>query len=562
MRFLDLPEDVLHQIINEELLCVEDLYHLATVSHLLQNIALPAYLRTYDLHNPTSYTAVYINQTKVSSPDSLLGLAISTNLITIDYLVCYLYGGRSSSSGLEVMQRRLLQLCRVVNRLDKISRFRIYLLGNFGPPSGSVIFDVDLKIWTDSIGCLLNTVINNGCIDLTVHSGYWSQEPYNFHTINPRNPLQAIRYLARRLADSKQSEILLFGPSWQFSRPQEGNYPEPIVMNSSPRSLASSALSSFTIQSRMFLVPPFLGWTVSILSHGTNITSLTFKLSHLKSEIWRIVLDQVALVISTRLRKVHFQLQCNGIHLRDILAFLSKTTSLTHLEIHGFCNVTKPELCNAESFTNHHCSFGAPYLPSLQFLVAPPFIASHLLSRRCPLDISPLPNLEEWETFFDARELCRKHTHVKDYYQKHAGIRERVCIEGSSQNTPKFVAHILGRPYRHAISSFDKDRLTMGTFTGFPAITKAKFETMPTRHQLLDDAFTFLQMMNLRFPELREIEITHFCLHRMSNVIPNGSDTVDEDKRLQTIEDVLSLLKKLFMKLERVVTEKETYQIT
>ncbi|PPQ87243.1 hypothetical protein CVT25_004093 [Psilocybe cyanescens] len=569
MHLCDLPNEILLQIINEKLLCADDLYYVATLSRLLHSIALPMYLRIYELHDPTSYSAVHVSRKPAylvrPSLDGLSGLAISTKLTTIDYLVCNLYGFRASDSAFQVMECKLQQLCRVIQRLERITRFRLCLLGTFAPQDGRRIPDKDLRTWTTSIGGLLNGVIDKGCLELTVHSGCWSEDPYHFHSVNPsKNPLTTVRYLAKSFfVDSRSPELFLRGLNWEFVRPQERGYSKSILMHTSPQSLTPSALHSFAIQSRIFLIPPYLSWTMSVLSLGTNITSLTFRITQLKPGIWKVILTRLGEVMSNRLREVYFQPGCYGLDFRDLLAFLSKTPCLTHLEVHNSCKVTIPDPCIRESLITHHCSLIVPHLPNLQFLIAPLSVASHLLSKYSESSISPLPSLREWVVFFEAGKIFGDYAYVVDCCQRHTEIRERIITGNSPQSVPRLSVHILGRPYSYRTPLFpDEDKFidaeATGTLPQFPHITRAIYDLMPTKQELLEGVNSFLTAVDLRFPELREITISERIMDRMSKDTADGLED-ERYMRSKTVEDVLSLLQRRFRKLERVATEKTVH---
>lgn len=425
MHLFELPIEILLQIITDKLLCANDLYYLATLSRLLHSIALPVYLRIHKIHDPMTYSAIHIGK-KLSHPttplpDAISGLAISTNLIAIDHLVCYFHGFRASETAFQIMESRVQQLCRVINRLKRVSKFRLCLFGTMSPQSGRRVSDNDLKIWTTSISDLLNAVVAKRCLDITVQAGCWSEDPYHFRTVNPsKNPLATVRHLAKSVfSDSLAPETFLRGLDWKFFRPTtERNHSKSMIMCSLPPLLAISSLRSFAIQSRIFLIPPYLSWTISVLSIGANITSLAFRITQLKPCIWKIVLQRIAEVMSNRLREIYFQPGCYGLDFSDLLAFLTQTPNLTHLEVHNSCKVTIPGPCTRESLLHHHCPFTVPALPNLQFLTTPLSIASHLVSMHRGYRRLSLPSLREWEVFVEADKLFGDYSYAETSCQR------------------------------------------------------------------------------------------------------------------------------------------------
>lgn len=175
MRLCDLPIEILIQIINEKFLRLQDHYSLATLSRILNFIAIPAFLPEYNIQDSSEYCLISlfiggkstVNQLAL---DSLSALAISINPRSINFAHCRIVGFvEIDELGTLAIQDSTTCSVSLQARTYLPLLFRSYGAGI--PPI--VLDDRTSKILTNSLGHVLNAVISRGCSDITLYQREW-----------------------------------------------------------------------------------------------------------------------------------------------------------------------------------------------------------------------------------------------------------------------------------------------------------------------------------------------------------------------------------------------------
>ncbi|KAF8151442.1 hypothetical protein B0H34DRAFT_727606 [Crassisporium funariophilum] len=405
----DLPNEILSEIINSDLLGVVELYCLSVLSKRLQEISLPIYLASFGIKDPAS--SINISTDSADPPDGsiasrlgpLSGLAISTSLQSVQSLTCIFPTQCivEDNRSLQRLHQKVYQLCRVIRRLNFVSDVIICLDWKVaGFDDGRLISDAVLQRWSDCMGQLLNSIIEKDCTLLRVQYGSRLKDSYNFHPLNPsRVPFSQLTQFIRQNFQTGGDRTFLKGPGWEFRRATSATkgYSKCIVTKLSPEAARACILHSFAINSPIMLLPPVSHWTFSLLYSSSTITSLSFGKIRLKPKVWGIVLPMIAEAVCDQLKEVSFKGTCWGIHTDHILQFLCSMKQLETLEVHHIFDSGISASNNEVAFGGRGNPLPVPRLLHLRNLHAPYDFVNHLLPSEPPS--STLPNLRTWTAY-------------------------------------------------------------------------------------------------------------------------------------------------------------------
>ncbi|KDR71580.1 hypothetical protein GALMADRAFT_253919 [Galerina marginata CBS 339.88] len=541
-----LPDDILFEIIHKHSLSPTDLYCLATLSHRLQHIALPTYLRIHGHSHPQTQSTIHLESISHSkllplhfpALDVLSGLAIMTNLTSIDHLKCSLpvanYEFQTPS------KHKISQLLRVLHRLDSIVTVDIEFRAIISHKNISRISDEKLQAWTTQVSTLLNRVVEKGCIRLTV-CGTVMRDAYDFRIKDRQyygKPLVLLAQSLRRSSSFNASSTCLQGSNWKYSRPRSTGYSGKIEMQPSSVALNTCQLRFLAIHSDLFLEPPQLNWTVSLLRHCTTITSISFGFISMGSRRWKAMLLCIADALSGRLIAVSF-LDCWGLMFSDLLEFLSRMPRLVRLEVPSTHTFWVPKDWEPEGL--QAVRLVVPKLPRLEELVAPFIIVNSLLqsSRFSPFKSPAMPNLRRWMIHFEPR-IFDSNEYVNACTSKHSTFVESLRSRKRVNVDLEFCVCITGRQTYGALAtdySLLVEAIRNKTVPAFKFVTYVVLENTPGS-ETSDHIFT---MVGLMFPHLRELKVLQPSLTSV------------------TIEEALSDLRGACARLEQVVSNEHAF---
>ncbi|TFK66175.1 hypothetical protein BDN72DRAFT_860069 [Pluteus cervinus] len=341
-NFNDLPVELLLKIARD--LPITSFYHLACVCRRFQSIYLPLYLATYGIHDPANFLNLTIqgdarDRDAQCAPDALSALQVAFYITKVKHLRILF---EQDHDQVRTLMYQIKRLSRLVGRLENIERVTL-VFNKPGQQYNHYGRDIDeaLKKWTEAFGGVLNMIVTRSCQSLTIQHGSAMTHCYHFEHL--RDPTMDF-VPARSVGDSAlpppppalQSSIpatlpdVMRGTSWRFYRATLNRRDDNVfLVDLSPEAKASTALTSFTIQSPMLLRPPCSQWTISLLE-ASPITHLTLSDLYLYSDIWAAMMP---LIIRSVPGLQDLTIQNCNIPYEVLLDALRECTSLKSLNI-------------------------------------------------------------------------------------------------------------------------------------------------------------------------------------------------------------------------------------
>ncbi|KAJ7058965.1 hypothetical protein C8F01DRAFT_1147652 [Mycena amicta] len=279
MNPLDLPTEILLQIVESPSIPVESLLSLVFTCRRLHFIVQPIYLRRSGFDQETRKMNARMT---LDRKDSIWVLQTSLYLPQIDHLVCWLPAGppqgRVFTDPLKVSQvtchlQRLANFFRrMINPLVSLTVFI-----EWGPrtPSPCDCFlaadDQSLRLWVSALEDFLYGVLASGCQSFALHGGSYLLKTYEPvpRRLKVLNRIISAIMPRTNLKGSNGGETQYF----HRNRRQGRQRIEAAFSNAT-----GSRLSSLDLSSAILLMPPGLSWTLAAL-RTLEIKSLTLDFS-------------------------------------------------------------------------------------------------------------------------------------------------------------------------------------------------------------------------------------------------------------------------------------------
>ncbi|KAJ7610752.1 hypothetical protein DFH06DRAFT_1308621 [Mycena polygramma] len=273
---LDLPTELILDILTRAILPTETLLGLARLCQRLYLIALPLYFERHGVDPNAKSVVINMRQ---DCRDTLQVLQAALFTPQTENITC-IFPHPDCKSILPLL-RHLGRLERYISRLPVVKRVTLQL-DNRGSGCLSVGGDRQLRAWASRLESLLNCIVGKGCTTLTVM--YGGQFTRAYELAPPATDHGVIsRFLSnRRLRNETHA----------FHRiPSQGRTRIEMAL---PRpSYRSSQLTYLEIHSAILLLPPGLSWMLSAL-RNCPITSLTLTRPAEAAIPWNTVLPLLA----------------------------------------------------------------------------------------------------------------------------------------------------------------------------------------------------------------------------------------------------------------------------
>ncbi|KAJ7085969.1 hypothetical protein C8R43DRAFT_965136 [Mycena crocata] len=381
---LDLPTEILVNILEDASLPLEKLFSLALLCRRLHFTALPVYFARTGLDAQSRSFKIVM---RTDRRDLLAVLRLALFVPPFDN-VTLVFPHPNCTSILPFLDH-LKRAQGLIAQLPPLKRVELQL-----DVRGSICLSVGgddaLRLWAYHIQDLLSCILENECTALALAYGSQFTGAYE---LCPESEVTPVRRRASRLGQIGQfissarraAPVITQRGVHGFRRVyRQGD--DHVEMSLPMRVSSSSRLTSLHIQSSILLLPPGLSWTLEALRSCPALSSLTFREIAVASNIWGIVFPLLASAATppTRITSLFFRdVEC--IPEADIARFIANFPSLAQLEI-------------SVNVSQHAGSVPSTLVPCPQFfhlerLRATPNFIHHFLSRAD-------------STFPALRELC------------------------------------------------------------------------------------------------------------------------------------------------------------
>ncbi|KAJ6480582.1 hypothetical protein C8R47DRAFT_1136229 [Mycena vitilis] len=273
---LDLPTELILDILTRAVLPNETLLGLASLCRRLCLLVLPVYFERHGV-DPNA-KSVIINM-RQDCRDTLQVLQTALFAPQTENITC-IFPHPDCKSILPLL-RHLSRLERYISRLLVVKHVTLQL-DNRGSGCLSVGGDRHLRAWASSLESLLNCIVGKGCTNLTV--AYGGQFTRGYELAPPTTDHGTISRLFSNRRLKNETHAFQRVPSQGRTR---------IEMALPRSSYRSSQLTSLGVHSAILLLPPALSWTLAVLRH-CPITSLTLTRPAEAAIPWSTVLPLLA----------------------------------------------------------------------------------------------------------------------------------------------------------------------------------------------------------------------------------------------------------------------------
>jgi hypothetical protein len=333
-----LPNELLLYILST--LPLEDLYIVAFVSRRFHALALPVFLARHGISDPENELSLYVIEWSpdyirtLHKPDALSGLKISTHITRVNNFRCFfqepINNGRNTFQQALNLPKAVQRTSRFVRTLQTIESCELYLVWDpyFLSRESVHVPIAEIQSWTDALSTLMNLIVERGVKSLRVQYDAHIDIPFHFRKV------RIAKKILSRL--SKGAIRNSGGLQWELERPVHEE--ESTARGVAPPALSSSARSancvtSLAIHSAALLLPPFINWTLSLLTEHSCLTSISFAYISFSKEIWATVLPYIADAVCHRVTELAFFRNCSHLHISDLLHFISRFPKLRCLSI-------------------------------------------------------------------------------------------------------------------------------------------------------------------------------------------------------------------------------------
>ncbi|KAF6748387.1 hypothetical protein DFP72DRAFT_916615 [Ephemerocybe angulata] len=294
--FISLPNELLEDIFRRAQTPSSSLFALANTCARLQFSCLSLYLQDFGQIDPEESCTV-IMEGEPRDDDVLAALSLSTFITKTKHFSC-----RFQGSSLHILLHNFSRVERLLHRFSSVGA--VTLDFNAQDKTYMDITDHDILAWTDSIGQLLNTILERDCTSLEVNGLTQMTHVYQdaLRMFRPQSSPSLLSTLKSYFSPSDQERqtqtpppnpppYVLSGPTWKYERNRFGSTTKtqtPILAHLSPAAQIKSHLTHFTIGSKSLLCPPLLQWTCSVLA-SSPISTLTIRDVNFFGATWSIL---------------------------------------------------------------------------------------------------------------------------------------------------------------------------------------------------------------------------------------------------------------------------------
>ncbi|KAF8128048.1 hypothetical protein K438DRAFT_1948900 [Mycena galopus ATCC 62051] len=374
---LDLPTELLIDILENPTFPTETLYALSLLCRRLHFIALPIFLSRHGFAPDSIAVTIQIRE---DGRDLLAALQSSLLPTQPQSLTCVF--PHPSCTSIFPLLPHIERLEKYISCLPSVQHVTLEL-DTWGSVCLAVGDDRALRAWAIDMESLLNCIVEKQCASLAIRHGGQFSRAYEVAPGGVNQRLTSIRRLfsavPKLFLRTKVSE------TQRFSRaPHQGT--GRIEMGACRR---SPKLTSLDIRSAAFFLPPGLNWTLTAL-RNCRIQSLTLSRSVEDATTWSTVLP----LIASAGRGLISLTLIDADHLSDgeYLDFIAQLPRLRHLSVDSRRQVEIRESCALIP------------LRTLETLRAPPRLIEHLVHHP-----SPLPKITSicilWPKFYVATEI-------------------------------------------------------------------------------------------------------------------------------------------------------------
>ncbi|KAJ7657181.1 hypothetical protein DFH06DRAFT_1409328, partial [Mycena polygramma] len=273
---LDLPTELILDVLTRAILPTETLLGLARLCQRLYLIALPLYFERHGVDPNAKSVVINMRQ---DCRDTLQVLQAALFTPQTENITC-IFPHPDCKSILPLL-RHLSRLERYISRLPVVKHVTLQL-DNRGSGCLSVGGDRQLRAWASALESLLNCIVRKRCTSLNVMYGGQFTRAYELAPPATDHGVISRFLLNRRLRNETHA----------FHRvPSQGR--TRIEMALPRSSYRSSQLTSLEIHSAILLLPPGLSWTLRAL-RNCPITSLTLSRPAEAAIPWSTVLPLLA----------------------------------------------------------------------------------------------------------------------------------------------------------------------------------------------------------------------------------------------------------------------------
>ena len=386
--FLDLPSELLLDILSQPELSPRDLYNISRTSRTLHYIALPLFLAQKGVE-PNAQTIhlspiwnLKLHTQRLFGPDALAGLVSSLQMkgASVQKLVCNfqnppkLPNARAVGSVhvREDLRFGLVRIHNFIANLSSLEEVNLYLIS--GPTYGGRVAPDVLQAWTRDFHECLSTILEKGVKKLTVQfePGADLKSFYSFAPIEPA-PFSPIRGTVTN-GRAETRLISITGGQWVPKTQELGiqYFPKPPRLGVKQR---VCRLQHLSLHSTALLLPPSIQWTLDVLHSVKLIKSLSIAQITLDKEIWDAILPSIAEACGSRLTHLAILVDTYAIRMGTLFASLFRCPLLVKLRLGPMLSITQRD-------DKVMKSWAMPDLPHLEDVQATSKVLSHLLTER------------------------------------------------------------------------------------------------------------------------------------------------------------------------------------
>ncbi|TFK24272.1 hypothetical protein FA15DRAFT_641296 [Coprinopsis marcescibilis] len=369
---LDLPDELLLLILDRPAIVNKDLHALCQASRRLHDICLTICFTRFGIKNPQKQVKIVLTEDPHHT-DPIPFLRISLSVTSIERLVLKFPACDSNICGLIRCVNRTSSLVKKLESVTKV----ILLFSNDTCYCCSNTYRIDqgtVQEWSNSMGVLMNTILERSCSSLVLKGGRCLGHLFAFRRIRPGsskliNPIEAVKTFFSSsksgdvVEDVKRMPKVTKGENWEFKRAHNISL---VLTNLSPAAQSNNKLKNLTIQSMMFLTPPLLQWTISA-ARFSELEQLHLANLSINHKCWPAIFDLLSNA-APDLTELSFS-KVRQLDPPDLLKFVGTFPRLTSLTLNR-------EVDSLDSFNAGHF----PDFPNLMTLHAPANWVFKLLS--------------------------------------------------------------------------------------------------------------------------------------------------------------------------------------
>ncbi|CAA7258493.1 unnamed protein product [Cyclocybe aegerita] len=523
---VNLPAELLLGILEDPILSLDDLYHVSLVSRRLHTCALSIFLSRKGIPNPEK--SITLDRVvwnphfpKSKHPrDALAGLNIATFLTgkRVDHLTCYF---QYPNSGYNILQRPDMlyvgveRLSRFVQRLGSLGTVKVYLLSE----RHFLKRDKEMEPspihqwhnWANAFSELLNLIVEKRSTDITIqYDGPNAALPAVYGS---REKSTLFSKLKEMVVRKSAVERALTRPGWENTIPVN----EPRFPRLSPKAASGRNLTTLCVHSMTLINTSFLQWTLQLLEHSPQLTSLSF--AHLTFNSYdrgEVILSLFADVLWNKSITDFTVLQsCWSLSTEALLKFINRLEHLVKLIIDRTFQVRiKYEPTGLLDGFFAKDAYPVPPLRHLQVLEAPDELVLHLLrGQGRTSNPHPLPQLRHLLVYPSSllvdpeayRTSIESWRHLLQQVENPPRLHPLSFALDMQADFPLKYTGVEAYLESRIMSTEDVDELLAGS--AFEKISEAIFYHLDASYAQ-ENPTMFCQWLKLLFPDLREVRFT------------------------------------------------------